>query len=490
VVGSAAAPLTAAASSSSSPSTRSSRPVPAAVSGGGSTSAGSSSSGSSSSRAEERLLQQASTGSGAGAAAAAAAAADADEGEGEGEEEEEEEEEEGEEAAGADSRGSTDILDLLRYESVRFGRLVLLQDQLGRVLGADRELLQLPDTSYISLRQLQIEVEKLMLLMGQFGEKLGLRDIGELLLYDATFSVEPPKEGDASAGALGLQLPGPGSGGDEGSLGEQGAAAQDEGSPGASAPSPLCCAAACGTQGAAACSSTPCGRPTLAPGACQARQRPCGLRRLAQPPCRDTAAGRRLALAGSLGSLSSLEDSGSDSDDDDDGEGSEEGLSFLLMRRSYGSGGAAAAAGGARGSAPAPRSGGVWLGGPPAKASAGGSEAGSSSGGGDGPFPSDFTVSFSLSSYHDVMEDNEVREFKGLAPRWVGPPPRAPWPAPPPRRRVQPGPRRARCRGVPLPRLRRPAQDVRRLEGPAARLLPGAQLGAAWRRRATAQVKV
>jgi hypothetical protein len=143
-----------------------------------------------------------------------------------GEEGQEEGEEEGEEwgEGEGDDTGDTapeDLLDLLGYENVRFRRLELLQDQLGRVLGAERELLQLPDASYISLRQLQIVVQKLMLLMGQFAEKLGLQDIDQLLLYNASFSVEPPEEPEL--GALGLQLPGSNDGGGDDSLGERAA---------------------------------------------------------------------------------------------------------------------------------------------------------------------------------------------------------------------------------------------------------------------------
>jgi hypothetical protein len=104
----------------------------------------------------------------------------------------EDEEEQG--PAGGDAPegpSSTDILELLKYESVRFWQLVLLQDQLGRVLGVDRSKLDLPDSAFITLRQLQIEVEKLIQLFGTFCEKLELQDIDLLVLYDATFSVDP-----------------------------------------------------------------------------------------------------------------------------------------------------------------------------------------------------------------------------------------------------------------------------------------------------------
>ncbi len=74
---------------------------------------------------------------------------------------------------------------------MRFWQLVLLQDQLGRVLGVDRSKLDLPDSAFITLRQLQIEVEKLIQLFGTFCEKLELQDIDLLVLYDATFSVDP-----------------------------------------------------------------------------------------------------------------------------------------------------------------------------------------------------------------------------------------------------------------------------------------------------------
>jgi hypothetical protein len=126
-------------------------------------------------------------------------------------------------------------------------------------------------------------------------------------------------------------------------------------------------------------------------------------------------AGSKLALAGSLDSLGSL-DSRDEGEESEEGEEGEEGLSFLLMRRTYSITDGSSSSSSSSSKA---RKGGIWLGGPgTAAARAGGSSGtGQASEGLPAPFPSDFTISFAFSSYHDVVEDNHVREAHSLPER-------------------------------------------------------------------------